>query len=130
MDLYLKTSLSPNDIRNLTKSFHLNLTAFGLLSYLVGLFIVHSTVGLAIDQRKGILRTFRCIGISTNQIIIFMFCEIIIIALISSILGIFLGIFMASILLPDVASTLVVLPNNISSKALSRLTSFLSRILF
>ncbi len=95
-----------NDLEELTKSFHLNLTAFGLLSYLVGLFIVHSTVGLAFEQRKGIMRTFRCIGISTNQIMICMVLEIIIIALVSSIMGIFLGTIIASMLLPDVASTL------------------------
>src|SRR5205085_3469551 len=35
------------DLERLTDSFHLNLTAFGLLSFFVGLFIVNSAVGLA-----------------------------------------------------------------------------------
>ena len=43
----------------LTDSFHLNLSAFGLLSFAVGLFIVHGTVGLAFAQRRGMIRTLR-----------------------------------------------------------------------
>ena len=42
------------DLSSLTKSFHLNLTAFGLLSYIVGLFSVYSTRNVAFEQRKGI----------------------------------------------------------------------------
>ena len=37
---------SETDLERLTDSFHLNLTAFGMLSFLVGLFIVNSAVGL------------------------------------------------------------------------------------
>ena len=35
------------DLERLTDSFHLNLTAFGFLSFFVGLFIVNSAIGLA-----------------------------------------------------------------------------------
>ena len=37
------------DVAQLTGSFHLNLTAFGLLSFAVGLFIVHGAIGLAFE---------------------------------------------------------------------------------
>ncbi|MEA2865070.1 MAG: putative transport system permease protein, partial [Bradyrhizobium sp.] len=40
-----------SDLERLTDSFHLNLTAFGLLSFVVGLFIVNSAIGLAFEQR-------------------------------------------------------------------------------
>lgn len=40
------------DVARLTDSFHLNLTAFGLLSFAVGLFIVHGAIGLAFEQRR------------------------------------------------------------------------------
>ena len=36
------------DLERLTDSFHLNLTAFGLLSFFVGLFIVNSAVGIGL----------------------------------------------------------------------------------
>jgi putative ABC transport system permease protein len=46
-----------SDLERLTDSFHLNLTAFGLLSFFVGLFIVNSAIGLAFEQRLPMLRT-------------------------------------------------------------------------
>ncbi len=103
MDLYLKTSLSPNDIRNLTKSFHLNLTAFGFLSYIVGLFIVYSTINLAYEQRKGLLKNLRSIGISTRLISVLMLSEVVIFSLICGLLGFILSFFLASYLLPNVS---------------------------
>ncbi|NNL17326.1 MAG: ABC transporter permease, partial [Boseongicola sp.] len=51
-DLVRNTSDSAADLARLTDSFHLNLTAFGLLSFVVGLFIVNGAVGLAFEQRR------------------------------------------------------------------------------
>ena len=53
-----------SDLERLTDSFHLNLTAFGLLSFVVGLFIVNSAIGLAFEQRLPMLRTLRACGVS------------------------------------------------------------------
>ena len=50
--LAIKPPATANDLGRLTDSFHLNLTAFGLLSFAVGLAIVHGTVGLAFEQRR------------------------------------------------------------------------------
>ena len=50
-------------IEGLTGSFHLNLTAFGLLSFAVGLFIVHGAIGLAFEQRRSMVRTLRALGL-------------------------------------------------------------------
>src|SRR5690606_8216934 len=41
-----------NELDRLTGSFHLNLTALGLLAFAVGLFIVHAAIGLALEQRR------------------------------------------------------------------------------
>jgi putative ABC transport system permease protein len=51
------------DLAALTDSFHLNLTAFGLLAFAVGLFIVHAAVGLAFEQRRAVFRTLRALGL-------------------------------------------------------------------
>ncbi len=97
---------STGDLDRLTNSFHLNLTAFGFLSYLVALFIVFSAVNLAFEQRKGILKGLRSLGISSISIATLMVLEILIIAIVSGILGIILSYLLASALLPDVAMTL------------------------
>ncbi|MEM9733194.1 MAG: ABC transporter permease [Pseudomonadota bacterium] len=95
-----------NDIGRLTDSFHLNLTAFGLLSFAVGLFIVHGTIGLAFEQRRGVFRTLRVLGLSAREMTVVTVLELLTFALVAGTLGIILGYLIASFLLPDVAATL------------------------
>ena len=90
----------------LTDSFHLNLTAFGLLSFAVGLFIVHGTVGLGIEQRRHLFRTIRAMGVSLRLLTALLFGELMIIALAAGSVGLILGYLIAGILLPDVSATL------------------------
>ncbi|MEL7273736.1 MAG: ABC transporter permease [Pseudomonadota bacterium] len=94
-----------NDIGRLTDSFHLNLTAFGLLSFAVGLFIVHGTIGLAFEQRRGVFRTLRVLGLSAREMTVVTVLELLAFALVAGTLGIILGYLIASFLLPDVAAT-------------------------
>ncbi|SLN09910.1 ABC transporter permease [Ruegeria meonggei] len=94
------------DTTQLTDSFHLNLTAFGLLSFAVGLFIVHGTVGLAFAQRRGMIRTLRALGVSMRRLVWMITAELTLLALIGGALGLILGFFLAGALLPDVAATL------------------------
>ena len=94
------------DVSQLTDSFHLNLSAFGLLSFAVGLFIVHSTIGLAFEQRRAMIRSMRSMGVSLRRLIILVTMEMIFFATIGAVIGIILGYFMAGLLLPDVAATL------------------------
>lgn len=95
-----------NDIARLTDSFHLNLTAFGLLSFAVGLFIVHGTVGLAFEQRRPMIRTLRALGVPLRALLSLMLLELVLFALLAGALGLVLGYLVAAALLPDVAATL------------------------
>ena len=94
------------DISQLTDSFHLNLSAFGLLSFAVGLFIVHSTNGLAFEQRRAMMRSMRSMGVSLRTLIISVTTEMMILAMVGAVFGIVLGYLIAGFLLPDVAATL------------------------
>jgi len=95
-----------SDIARLTDSFHLNLTAFGFLAFAVGLFIVNSAIGLAFEQRRGMLRTLRALGLSARGLIGLVLLELLVLALVSGTIGIGLGYLVAAALLPDVAATL------------------------
>ncbi|MBP1806557.1 FtsX-like permease family protein [Rubellimicrobium aerolatum] len=90
----------------LTDSFHLNITAFGLLSFAVGLFIVHGAVGLAFEQRRPTVRTLRALGMPLRALIALMALELALLALLAGALGLLLGYLIAAALLPDVAGTL------------------------
>ncbi len=94
------------DLARLTDSFHLNLTAFGFLSFVVGLFIVYSAIGLAFERRKPMLRTLRACGVSARQLTLAMTLELVLIALIAGLAGVLAGYAIAAALLPDVAASL------------------------
>ncbi|MEV8465272.1 ABC transporter permease [Fluviibacterium sp. DFM31] len=94
------------EIAGLTGAFHLNLTAFGLLSFTVGLFIAHGAVGLAFEQRRPMVRTLRALGLSARTLIVLMAAELTLFAVVAGSLGVILGYLIAAALLPDVAATL------------------------
>ena len=95
-----------SDLERLTDSFHLNLTAFGLLSFFVGLFIVNSAIGLAFEQRLPMLRTLRACGVSARMLNGVLVIELVSLALIAGLIGLVCGYFIAAALLPDVAASL------------------------
>ena len=94
------------EVSRLTGSFHLNLTAFGFLSFAVGLFIVYAAVGLAFEQRRSTLRTLRALGTPVRVIVASLLIEALAFALVAGAVGVLLGYGVASALLPDVAATL------------------------
>jgi len=91
------------ELERLTDSFHLNLTAFGLLSFFVGLFIVNSAVGLAFEQRLPMLRTLRACGASARLVNTVLVIELVALALVAGLIG---GYVIAAALLPGVAASL------------------------
>ncbi|MBY5753846.1 FtsX-like permease family protein [Rhizobium leguminosarum bv. viciae] len=94
------------DVARLTDSFHLNLTAFGFLSFIVGLFIVYSATGLSFEQRRGTFRTLRSLGVSLRALTTMLLIELSMLALISGLIGVILGYVIAWLLMPGVAATL------------------------
>jgi putative ABC transport system permease protein len=95
-----------SDVASLTDSFHLNLTAFGLLSFAVGLFIVHAAIGLAFEQRRGLFRTLRALGVPARTLVALLAAETALFAVVAGVIGMIAGYGIAVALLPDVAATL------------------------
>lgn len=97
---------SKGDFERLTDSFHLNLTAFGFLSFFVGLFIVYSAIGLAFEQRRSMILTLRSCGVSMRMLISTLLIELLVLAVFAGLLGVILGYVIAATLLPDVAASI------------------------
>ena len=95
-----------SELSRLTDSFHLNLTAFGFLAFLVGLFIVHAAYGLAFEQRLPTLRTLRALGVAPPHLVVAMACEVAVLTLVAGGAGVIGGYAIAQALLPDVAQSL------------------------
>ncbi|MEQ6201510.1 FtsX-like permease family protein [Sulfitobacter sp. HNIBRBA2951] len=105
-ELTRRAAQGGSDVARLTDSFHLNLTAFGLLSFAVGIFIVHGAVGLAFEQRRAMVRTLRALGLPLRRLVVLMAAELLALALVGGLLGVSAGYLVAASLLPDVAATL------------------------
>lgn len=97
------TLVSPGQ---LTESFHLNLSAMALLALVVGLFIVQAALGLALEQRLGMLRTLRALGVSGRGLVGLLALELLLLGVAGAVAGIISGVWLARVLLPDVAATL------------------------
>ncbi|MGF6175142.1 FtsX-like permease family protein [Ensifer sp. 4252] len=104
--LAIATPGDPPDVAQLTDSFHLNLTAFGFLAFAVGFFIVYATIGLAFEQRRATFRTLRSLGLSLSSLILLLMTELLLLAALAGFVGVVMGYFVASFLLPGVAATL------------------------
>ena len=104
-DLIRRPAQSVSDVDRLTDSFHLNLTAFGFLSFAVGIFIVHGAIGLAFEQRLGMVRTLRALGLPLVSLVRLIVLELLVFAFVAGAVGVVLGYIIAAFLLPDVAAT-------------------------
>ncbi|GAA5232497.1 FtsX-like permease family protein [Verticiella sediminum] len=104
--LMLSADDTAGDLQRLTDSFHLNLTALGLLAFVVGLFIVNAAIGLAFEQRRGVLRTLRACGVSLRAAVAALALELGLFALIGGVAGLVTGYALAAQLLPDVSASL------------------------
>lgn len=104
--LVRRAPTAESDLSRLTGSFHLNLTAFGFLAFAVGLFIVHSAIGLAFEQRRPVIRTLRAVGLPLRTLVLLMVAELLVLSTVAGLIGVALGYGIASLLLPDVAASL------------------------
>jgi putative ABC transport system permease protein len=62
-----------------------------LLSFLVGLFIVNSAIGLAFEQRLPMLRTLRACGVSARMLNAVLVIELVSLALVAGLVGLVCG---------------------------------------
>lgn len=104
--LELQPRQDDGGLQRLTDSFHLNLTALGLLAFVVGLFIAHAAIGLALEQRRGLIRNLRACGVSLKTLLGALVLELGLFAALGGLAGVASGYGLAAWLLPDVAASL------------------------
>lgn len=79
----------------MTRGFQINLTAMSLLSLLVGAFLIHNTMSFTVLQRRELFAVKRTIGISSKSLFISVITEAVLISLLGSTVGVFLGLLLA-----------------------------------
>ncbi|MBR9790062.1 MAG: ABC transporter permease, partial [Vibrionaceae bacterium] len=95
-----------NELASLTKAFHMNLTAMGMLSFLVGLFIFYQAMSLSLIQRQRLVGILRQAGVSGTQLAQALLLELSILVTVAWACGNFFGVILANELIPTVSSSL------------------------
>lgn len=94
------------DPAELTRSFHLNLGAMGLLSFVVGVFLVYNALAFSYTDRRVLLRRLRLAGVSRRRLAQALLLELGVFLLLGAFIGTWLGALLAAWLLPGVGQTL------------------------
>ena len=90
----------------LTRSFHLNLAAMGLLAFVVGVFLTYNALAFSYTDRHELLRKLRLVGVTRRALRAALVLELLLFLGIGSLLGAWLGGQLAVWLLPGVGRTL------------------------
>ncbi len=107
------------DTRALAASFQLNLAALGLLALVVGLFLVHGTLGHAVLRRRRAFARLRAIGVHADELRRMVLAEALVVAVAGVLFGLLLGRWLASGLLALTAGTLENLYGQVAVAALA-----------
>ncbi len=100
------TRSSRAELESLTKAFHVNLTAMGMLAFLVGLFIFYQAMSLSFIQRQPLVGALRQMGVSGWQLAQALVLELLLLILVSWLCGNIFGLLLANQLIPTVSESL------------------------
>lgn len=81
-----------NTLEQMTQAFTLNLTALSLLALIVGMFLIYNTITFSVVQRRTLLGTLRCIGVTRRQVFALVLAETLLISVVGSLIGLALGV--------------------------------------
>ncbi len=79
-------------VEQLTVSFDQNLFMISLLGLIVGAFLIYNAMTFSVVQRRPVIGSLRAIGVTRQQVFTLVLTESAVIGLVSSVLGVLLGI--------------------------------------
>ncbi|NOT11614.1 MAG: ABC transporter permease [Methylococcaceae bacterium] len=95
-----------DSMREMTRAFSINLKALGLLSLLVGMFLIYNTMTFLVIQRRHLIGSLRIVGVTRQQIFLVIIGEAFLLAIIGTFIGIALGIVLGQGLLHLISGTI------------------------
>ncbi len=93
-------------IGQMTRAFHLNLTALSLLALIVGVFLIYNTMTFSVVQRRSLFGLLRIQGVTRREICVLVLGEAFLLGLIATVAGILLGVVLARGLVHLVTQTI------------------------
>ena len=95
-----------DSMREMTRAFSINLKALGLLSLLVGMFLIYNTMTFLVMQRRRLIGSLRLLGVTRQQIFKLIIGEAFLLAIIGTLMGVVLGITLGQGLLYLISRTI------------------------
>ena len=106
-NLILQRSAARSDVASqMLSAFNVNLTALSLLALIVGVFLIYNTVTFSVVRRKILIGTFRSLGVTGSEIYRLIIYEVLIVGIIGTAAGFFLGIVISKNLLVLITRTI------------------------
>ena len=93
-------------IEQLTVSFDQNLFMISLLGLIVGAFLIYNAMTFSVVQRRPVIGALRAIGVTRRQIFALVLGEAAILGLVSSVIGVLLGIIIGRGLVEVITQTI------------------------
>lgn len=90
----------------MTRAFNLNLVMLGLLALVVGMFLIYNTVTFSVVQRRSLIGNLRALGVTRGEIFTLVLSEACAIGLVGAVMGMGLGIALATVLVELVTRTI------------------------
>ncbi len=93
-------------IEELTSSFDDNLFVISLLGLIVGAFLIYNAMAFSVVQRRPVIGALRALGVTRQQIFALVLSEALVIGLVSSVMGVLLGIVIGRGILNTITQTI------------------------
>ncbi len=93
-------------LEGLTRAFNVNLSGFGFLALLVGVFLVYNTMTFAVVQRRALWGTLRALGATRGALFRVVCIEALAIGALGTVLGVALGVLLARALIGPIEQTI------------------------
>ncbi len=93
-------------MRQMTRSFRINLTALSLLAVVIGAFLVYNTMVISVLQRREQIATLRTLGVTRPEILATIMIEALALAAAGMVFGTLFGVWLSHALLQLVTRTI------------------------
>ena len=98
--------LRSQTLTQMTAAFELNLSALSLLALVVGMFLIYNTINFSVVQRRPVLGTLRCLGVTRREIFGIVLFEALALSAVGAMIGLGLGVLMGRALVALVTQTI------------------------
>ncbi len=102
----VKPAARSQSVESLTDAFQLNLTALSLLALVVGMFLIYNTITFSVVQRRPMIGTLRCLGVTRREVFGLILAETAALGALGAALGLALGVLLGRGAVALVAQTI------------------------